>query len=255
MNNTIIGILTSYVENDMPVRPASSSVGKFYPSSVGKCSRAIVMGMNGIEKPRINFKLNSIFSNGNSYHERIEKLFKDAGILIISEMPLKDEELHISGRLDIITYNIKKDREKSTPIELKDAEGNIVFSGFTEELLVVEMKSISEKGFEKLSRPKPEHYDQLMLYLHLTKIQDGILLYESKNTQDMLEFYVEYSEEEANRIIGKIKECVKHYTEKTLPVRPYDKHSYECQYCDYRNKCWESKVDEKIKDLEKLLYG
>lgn len=189
---------------------------KFYPSSIGKCSREIVYAMLGYSKPEIPSRVLRIFDNGDSMHERYQNWFGEMGILISPELPIKDEELGISGRTDAL-------------IRIND------------ELVLVELKSSNTRQFERMQKeglPKEEFSKQLQLYLHLTGIKKGIILIENKNDQSILEFTEDYDNELANELIKKIKDCIWHAKENLIPERPFAKTSFECRYCDFNIECW-----------------
>lgn len=242
-------VLKEYAENKED-RPVSQSIGKFYPSSVGKCNRAIVYQMLGYPQKKKDLKSYLILENGTYFHDRAEKFFKESGYLIASELPLKDARLHISGRLDLVMKNTMKERETQTPILLRDANNAVVYDGFAEDVMIVELKSISSSGFERLgNKPKPEHEDQLMLYMEMTGIKDGKLFYENKNDQTMREFDVEYSKAKADKIINKILFCVDCYENNQLPTKEFDKHDFDCTYCDFRSLCWPSSNTYNLEDI------
>jgi len=241
-------ILSAYVDEKEASRPMYG-IGKFYPSSVGKCKRAIVYQMLGYPKKGVGIKSYLILENGTYTHERLEKMFKDAGILIASELPLKDAELKISGRLDLIVHNVFEHEEDDKMITLKD-KGKVIYRGSPSDAVIVELKSISDSGFNRLNgKPKDEHRDQVMLYLHLTGIRLGAVFYENKNTQELAEFLVPYDEQEAKRVIDKIRFCGECYDKQQLPEKEFEKHDFDCLYCDYRENCWPSEHTYNLDDI------
>lgn len=215
-------------------------VENFYPSSVGVCSRAIVYSMIGYPKKIPDERALLIFENGHSFHNRMEKIFRDAGVLIADELPIKNAELKISGRSDAIIRDpeyVAKDGEST--ITLLGFNGEALYEGVRDAVIIVELKSINDNGFSnRLSKPKPEHVRQLQLYMHLTGLKRGILLYENKNNQNLKEFEVPYDADIASEVINKIKNVHTHVENKTLPDKEYERSSFECRYCDYKEICW-----------------
>lgn len=189
---------------------------KFHPSSVGYCARKIAADMIGTyPKEEIEDRILRVFENGHSTHERIQNWLEEMGIMVEAERKLVDDELNIRGNCDGV-------------IELGD-EGEFI----------IEIKTISSKGFRYLKEPKDKHYAQLQLYMYLSGVHQGILFYECKDDQRIREFKVEYNEEFAMDLVEKIKfinECV---AKGELPPKQYAKTSFDCRYCDYRNTiCW-----------------
>lgn len=247
--NSLTEIINHYLANEKEGRSPEQGIGKFYPSSVGKCDRAIVYQMLGYPQKNKDPKSYMILENGTYFHDRIEKTFRESGILVASELPLKDERLHISGRLDLIVWNFLQLEDGENIIELKTSEKTI-YTGAAKDLIIVELKSISANGFDRLGNsPKDEHKDQLTLYMELTGIHNGIVFYENKNTQECAEYLVKYDPVRAGRIIRKIEKCVECFEKKELPPKEYEKHDFQCQYCDYREICWPSEHLYNIEDI------
>lgn len=230
-------------------------IGKFYPSSVGKCKRAVVYQMMGYPgKPKQGRNV-LILNNGTYFHERMEATFERMGIMIAPELRLKDDELRISGRSDAIIWNFLKKTEG--PIEgdkiiklykpVMDEEGNdtgteeLVYEGWASDVLIVEFKSSKERTYEQYlpkTKPDKKHEMQLQLYFFLTGIRAGLVYYENKNTQDQKYYYVEYNQEIIDQIIADIKEIIAHVDAGTLPPCEYPPTSFECRYCEYRDLCY-----------------
>jgi CRISPR/Cas system-associated exonuclease Cas4 (RecB family) len=205
---------------------------KFYPSSVGFCSRRIVMQMIGLDKPIPDPRIIRIMDNGNSVHERYENYFAEMGILVTPELSLKHEELRISGRSDAI-IRIPSDETAY-------------------ELAIIEIKSSNNNQFNRMvkdGKPKDEHYMQLQLYMYLTGIKKGAILVENKDNQDVWEYWCDYDPELAHQIVDKIRrvnafvdENLKNENKEKLilPEREFEKTSFECRYCDFKEICWKN---------------
>lgn len=258
-NNSLIGILHQQVAANNRKDAEGRDCCKIYPSSIGKCKRAIVYQMLGYEAKTMEPRIQLICENGNFYHERAQGMFGDAGILLAPELSIKVPELRLSGRTDALIRNFLPHTSSSEIIRIvnrvKDAEGNeveqLVYEGPDNDVAIVELKSISDSGFKYISKkgPKEMHVMQLMLYLHLFGVKQGILLYENKNDQDMKEFFIGYDPVMSSRIMQKmydINDCV---DKKNLPIKEYDRTDNECQYCDYFDICWPTRSSRTIQDL------
>lgn len=229
-------------------------IGKFYPSSVGRCKRQIAYQMLGYPgKPTPGRNL-LIMDNGTYFHERMEDTFNRMGIMIAPELKLVDEELRISGRSDAIVWNWLKDPEKTydnTEIKLTSTDGKVVYEGPQSDVLIVELKSINNKNYEKLPKtlPKMEHRMQLQLYMYLTGIRQGVVYYENKDTQEQKYFYVEYNIEMVEKVTNEIREIISHLDAGTLPDRPYPPVSFQCQWCDHKEICYPSRSSYSLQDI------
>ena len=144
----------------------SSRVGVFYPSSLGSpCDRYLYNCYFGlVQEQVIDANTKRIFDCGDYLGYRYEKYFEKMGILVGTELSVKSEDPPISGRLDfLIKHEVNK-------------------------IAVVELKSINQRGFKALSKPKDDHYQQIQLYLNLTGHEHGIVLYECKDDQKVKAF-------------------------------------------------------------------
>lgn len=142
--------------------------GVFYPSALGStCDRHLYNCYFGlVEVQEIDANTKRIFDCGDYLGYRYEKYFEKMGVLIATESPLKFEMPPISGRLDFLI----KHEESQTAI--------------------VELKSINQRGFKALRKPKDEHYIQIQIYLNLANNTNGIVLYECKDDQKIKAFKV-----------------------------------------------------------------
>jgi CRISPR/Cas system-associated exonuclease Cas4 (RecB family) len=91
--------------------------------------------------------------------------FKEMGILVDVDVDAEDEQLEIKGAADAL-------------VEIAGHER------------VVEIKSINKKGFSSLRKPKRPHLFQLNAYMYCLGINQGIVVYENKDSQELREFNV-----------------------------------------------------------------
>lgn len=218
-------------------------LGKFYPSSIGRCKRAVVYQMLGYPTKPIPGQNLLIMENGTSFHNRMEDIFEKMGILVAPELSLKDEELRISGRSDAIIWNFLKsdDEEDAEEITLYDPndKDKVIYQGPANHILIVEFKSIKSKNYLKLPKSKPDkkHEMQLQLYFYLTGIRRGMVYYENKDTQESKFFHVFYDEELVQQVKSDIKEVLDYVDRRELPEKEGNALDIMCRYCDFRNLC------------------
>lgn len=246
-------------------RHAQGKVGKFYPSSVGDCKRKIAYQMMGYPGKPKEGRTALILANGDSFHERMEALFDEMGILIAPELKLKSEALKISGRSDAIVWNFLKssgapvegDKEITLEAPTYDEDGletgtQVVYQGLASDVLIVELKSAKENSYEKYTpktKPQKKHELQLQLYFHLTGIPQGLVYYENKNNQQQKYFYVEQDDNTIEQILSDIEFNVEHYNAGTLPEREFEPTSFECLYCDFNEICYPNMNPYDVNDL------
>ena len=175
LNETIDGYLTGVMT---PPR-----VGVFHPSTLSNtCDRFVWLNYYGYMPSSIlDAKLARIFSNGNYLEKRVETWFKDLGILMGREIPVKLADPPMSGRIDFI---IMHQEHGISPIELK---------------------SINTAGFSKLYAPKEEHSLQLQMYLNMGGYSVGTVLYENKNDQKIKSFIVKRDEKQWDELLERCR--------------------------------------------------
>jgi CRISPR/Cas system-associated exonuclease Cas4 (RecB family) len=245
--------LTEENKENQAKRVAEGRIGKFYPSSVGRCRRQIAYQMLGYPGKDIPGQNLLIMDNGTYFHERMEHTFKRMGIMIAPELKLVDSDLRISGRSDAIVWNwLKKEPvENDLVITLRDTEDKVVYEGPQSDVLIVELKSIKNKNYEKLPKTvaKMEHRMQLNLYMYLTGIRQGVVYYENKDTQEQKYYYVEYNQEMVDKIISDIRYVIDHIDNNKLPERDYPPISFQCQWCDHKSICYPTTNNYNLDDI------
>lgn len=191
---------------------------ELHVSDIYQCPRKIIFRIKGIPE-KITARQFNIFQNGHAVHERIEGYFKKAGILIDSEQPIKENEMGIKGRYDL---------------KFKDPNDN--------EIKIGDVKSIN---LRTLREPKKEHIAQVMLYMHFEGIRKGKLIYESKQTQELFYFDVEYDQITIESILGWFKDMQELVDKGAAPATNNDKNKFPCSWgadagsrCPYYDICW-----------------
>ena len=230
----------------------------FSPSSLGRCSRAIVYDMLYIPGKDKDYTFAAICDNGTSFHNRFEGYLKDAGILIANEASFKINGF-CSGRTDAIVKNTREHTPSADIITLyteeheldedgrwkKDEEGKFVmynkqvYEGPNNDVILIELKSVGSKKFEKLvNATKPtniQHVLQLMFYMKALNIVHGALIYENKDTQKLKQFNLDYDPELGQMAWEQCEFCTRCVEAKKLP--PKLASDADCTFCDYCDIC------------------
>lgn len=212
---------------------------RFYPSSLALPDRDIVLSMLGyVGKPQNGDQIR-VMDNGTYFHERMEALLEDMGIMIAPELPLKDKELCVSGRSDAIIWNPY--RKETDPdgeiISLVNPAGELVYEGPENYVCLVEFKSINENGFYNLrkSKPKDAHEEQLQLYFYLTGITNGIVYYENKNNQRHTEYYIQRDDDKIKAVTSRIKRLIERARNHDIPDPEHLPTDIFTQFSNYKD--------------------
>ena len=72
------------------------------PSQVGTCMRARFYARTGVQKDgnSVEPRLRRIFDNGSFVHARIQNYLLEQGMLLMDEVPLRNDEYDIQGHAD-----------------------------------------------------------------------------------------------------------------------------------------------------------
>lgn len=182
------------------------------------------------------------------------------------EVSVKDEELNIQGNVDLILDFSNFDVEKYS----SETDGNkglkLVKRTFDPRDLptspvVIDMKSINDRGFQKLKKEGPslKYEVQVKVYCNILDVDHGYLIYENKNDQDTASFRIERSSEvDWPNIEKQIRTMNKMYKKRKLPPpRPLRQDSYDCKYCSYKERCHSSPiwVDPELNGKRINFYG
>lgn len=193
----------------------------FYITDAGKCPRAIFFKFKEVPREEMEARVLRMFDHGDYIHQLIMKpLLSIREIHVVaSEVDIPPREL-IRGRADAIISDGK-------------------------EQYVLDIKSINSMIFKNLENPKEENINQIQLYLHFFKIRKGILLYVSKDTQDLKEFLVNYDSNLSQNLLNDLVQLKSKIDSNTIPVRlaSWPK-NWQCQYCQFKEICQLTKPGE-----------
>lgn len=112
------------------------------PSQIGACMRARYYARTKTEKDgcAVNARARRIFDNGSGMHERIQHYLKEQGMLVLDEIPVVNDKYNIQGHTDGL-------------LDCEDA------------YRVLELKSMNDREFNNLKKPKDEHVMQGLVYV------------------------------------------------------------------------------------------
>lgn len=213
--------LVPFIEDKLvSAREARIDKGWFHPSALHTlCDRKLAFEYLGIKRKEYTIKGQTlrIFHNGSAMHRRWQAYFRAWGILVKHESRFSIESPPIRGAADaIIAHPISKDHS------------------------IVELKSINSNGFSNLSGPRDDHAGQLNIYLAGHKINDGMLLYENKNTQEIKIFPVKLDTTRWEQLQFRLLKIVKKILKGQLP----DIYNHDgCQSCPFLYFCYSAGSD------------
>jgi hypothetical protein len=148
-------------------------------SGAGKCLRSRQFAYLGMDAKAPDEHGLNIFLNGTYVHLRHQVVGLSAGYLRDAEVPVALPELNLVGTMDAL-----------------DIKG-----------IPVEYKSINQNGFGEVRSfgVKREHRHQIHSYMLASGTDAFRVVYENKNTNDLLEFFVERDEDEIATVLGDLE--------------------------------------------------
>ena len=197
----------------------------FAPSSLawnqGECPRYWYIAFSGADfiPDEKNAAAIANMQHGTVSHERIQKALAESGIEGEFEVEIRNEDPPVFGY----------------------ADGILEWSG--DDNVVLEIKTMREEGFARVKasgKAKKHHILQSLIYMHIRKATKGIILYESKNANELLAIPLEMNSDYQNWIeyaFDWMRTVRKAFDDKTLPRVNYRSNSRVCKGCPVKATC------------------
>lgn len=202
-------------------------------SSIGnECSRALWYTFRWATKARHKASLLRLFNRGHREEERFIGYLQSIGVKVLDADPdtgeqwrIKDVDGHFGGSLDGILYNVP---------------GVERFGLTAEDPVLAEFKTHGQKSFDTLvnqglAAAKPEHYQQMQVYMLKRGIRLGLYMAVNKNTDEIYPAWVEAAPMIGSGLLGKARDVI------TSPMPPQRINSspswFKCRFCDHRGAC------------------
>lgn len=163
-------------------------------SSAGYCMRLNIMRRLGVPKvPELKDKdagLTRIFEAGHIFHEWLQRITKDAGLSIASEVELQDGELMIRGHFDDLVLVTGGNLFSSVKDKLGGEVKKLIEENETAHLILYDYKTAHSASF-KFKKQQTEigqyHKMQLGTYMYMLRSATPITLFQGHNTKDLTE--------------------------------------------------------------------
>jgi hypothetical protein len=134
------------------------------PSQISTCLRARYYARMGVQADynAIDPRTRRIFDNGNFVHIRLQEYLTKQGILLMDEVPLRNDDYNIQGHTD----------------------GYLRLS--KEEVGILEIKSIKQENFAKLKDAEYKHKEQALIYMYCAEMRRKHLRSKYKTEKEFL---------------------------------------------------------------------
>lgn len=219
---------------EVDLRPRYRPGRRLSPSSIGGCQRVAAfqyVGIRGAKKfsPRTEL----IFENGDWVHHKWQAIFQDM-------------ELVLNGKLRVLGIEERVEYKKLKIAGSLDARIELEMDGKTT-MMVVDIKSINAFGFSQVAakmEPKEEHVKQITTYSRAhpdrKKITHGAVLYENKNTQEILFLAFPIDKSVWYETVSWCKEVLASLDDKKIPKKHPECDNGQFGYgtCQYKSLCF-----------------
>lgn len=208
----------------------------FSPSTLGyghgTCARYWTIAFSGAEftesTPATNI---ASMSSGTDAHTRIQNALEKTGTVKNIEQEILSSDPPIRGFVDVILKISNKD-------------------------IVGEIKTIKDEYFvqrQQEGQPSKSHLLQILIYMTVLDADEGFVLYESKNTNELLSIPVlmtDRNKEYIDYVFDWMRQVYSAWEEEKQIKRGYTKSNWVCKNCPVSATCDEiQNVGEKIDNL------
>ena len=190
------------------------------------CMRSQVLSLvyKQLQGEQVKVGLMRIFEEGNSIHEKWQRMFIRAGWSKPTDLDRTrySEDYMMSFTPDIVC----------------------TIPDFCDEPMVGEIKSVNTFSFKKQTK-HPSAWKQCQWYMHLTGIKKGFVLSEDKNTQEFRVEVYDYDPDIVQPFVDRAESIVDAYhtlmRDHKMVARPSDAKKPDCKRCSscaMRDACW-----------------
>ena len=171
---------------------------------------------------------------GTKSHDRIQQAMLDSDLAVA----YLDEEATKKAGEDVYTTEFKVINNDPPIFGYGDAM--IKWEG---EEIIGEIKTMPSDAFEyfkSVGRPKVGHLMQLLIYMKILNKPKGVMIYENKNSHDLLAFPVEVKDvyiQWIDTTFEWLRTVRKAWKDKTIPQKNYRSNSKICKGCPLKTAC------------------
>ena len=201
----------------------------FHPSGIGYCTRKLQY--HYLCEPvihKVSSATRSIFDLGHSIHDMLQHRLRQVLSLKFDGTQVQIE-LTVEESINDTPFAIANNLAGSADgvIRVKTEEGECV--------LIYEAKSISSKGWSKLSSPLLKHRMQTSIYAKCLDAEFILFEYFCKDNARSKWYLIERDEEALSTAMGQLEKVVR--ATDRLAMVPREGSSFECSDCPYLETC------------------
>lgn len=225
----ITGLTVALIDAAVERRAETRQSRRIGGSTIGKCERHLFYRFRWAHPPEpFSGRMLRLFETGHHEEARMIAWLREAGVEVVDQDAVKGGQIpvealhgHFFGYLDGVCSNVPE--APKTPH-------------------LLECKTHNKKSFDQLMKhgvaaAKPDHVDQMQIYMHLSGLTRGLYLAKCKDDDTLYAERLEYDPEHAARLLLKAERVIM-ATE--APVRvSEDETFFTCRFCPSKAVCHE----------------
>lgn len=187
-------------------------------SEIGKpCDRALWFSFRGFDRSPVDGRMIMLFRFGDRIEEEVVYWLEKAGYEI------RDRQRSFKAHHEMFAGHW---------------DGEII--GVTQRPHVLEIKSANAKRFKAfkdfgVQKTAPGYYCQAQCYMGYAGRERALFVIQNKDTSELYTERVYFAKSDFESLHNRAY-CI--ITANDVPPRPFKENHQECQWCDYRLKCW-----------------
>jgi CRISPR/Cas system-associated exonuclease Cas4 (RecB family) len=196
-------------------------------SAIGShCERALWYGFRHMTEEDFDGRMYRLFHRGHNEEITFVKELRAVGVEV-HEVDANGAQFavsavggHFGGHMDGVAKGLLEAREKWHVLEFKTHSA----------------KSFADVKAKGVREAKPQHFDQMQVYMKLSKLDRAYYLAVNKDTDELYSERIRYDAAEGDRIMAKAERII---TSQNPPDRPYSRSDYYlCKWCPAQKLCW-----------------
>lgn len=210
----------------------------WHASALGSCLCSQYLSRLGMKPDKeIDDRTLRVFQMGNQIEDWVIDLIKkqegyESGLLVETQGRVFDEKLSLSGYYDLKLKHLETGQE-----------------------IINEIKSKNSRSFWYMDKQgqgaQLSHQMQLWAYLYVLGVEEGRIIYISKDDLSILEYPIFRSDEKLKELVLDQLDILNEAWDKKIPPLPAPKDSWMAKYCSHHKQCLQV---EKYLEREPLFY-
>jgi hypothetical protein len=191
------------------------------------CDRWLWLSFRWAVQPKFPGRILRVFRRGQMEENTIISDLRAIGIDVRGTQTRVDFGCHVSGSLDgIAEHGVPEAKKTRHVLEFKTHS----------------LKSFNDLEKQGLAMSKPEHYVQMQLYMHGTKIDRGLYLAVCKDDDRIYTERVQYYKGVAEKAVERGHRLA--LAERMPPPISTDPSWYQCRFCDAHSFCHDTRLTQ-----------